>query len=242
LVAETALHRRYVQRLTRVRAGTLARVLAADTASTTAFVERVVPIVLASQEATVSQADAYLSAEAGIATRTSTEPWGLNPAALIGRRARRGDWLEDVYARNHRASESTFAERMAREVNTDVTLAERAANYVHTDGDPRITGYRRVLSAGKNCGLCVAAATQRYGKGDLRPIHRACGCTTQPIYGGAGGYRKPSKSQLNALYEKAGGTDFKSLRRIQVDQADLPDVAVVDTDLGPTLIRVPEAA
>lgn len=240
-MAETALHRRYTRRLATVRTSTIARVLAADTASTRAFVDRVVPVVLAAQAVAVAQADAYMSLEAGTATRTSTEPWRLNPAALIGRRARRGDYLEDVYARNHRAAESTFAERMAREVNTDITLAERAATYVHTEGDPRITGYRRVLSAGKNCALCVVAATQRYGKGDLRPIHRSCGCTTQPIYGASGGYARPSRSQLNTLYERAGGTDFKSLRRISVDEADLPVVEIVDTDLGPTLTRVPAA-
>lgn len=233
---ETALHRIYVSRLARVRTATLARVLAADTSSTAAFVARVVPLVLASQEVTVASADAYLSMEAGMATSTSTGPWGLNPAALIGHRARRGEFLEDVYARNHRSAESTFAERMAREVNTDITLAERAGTYVHTEGDTRIIGYRRVLSAGKNCALCVVAATQRYSKGDLRPIHHACKCTTQAIHGDAVGYRRPNRGQLNALYERAGGTDFESLRRIQVDQADLPDVAIVESVLGPTLV------
>jgi hypothetical protein len=241
-VAETELHRRYGRRLARVRTGTLARVLTADTRSTTAFVDAVVPVVLAAQETTVGEADAYLSMEAGLATRTSTEPWRLNPAPLIGVHARRGDFLEDVYARNHRAAEGSFRERMAREVNTDVTLAERGATFVHTAGDERIVGYRRVLSPGKNCGLCVVAATQRYSKGDLRPIHLSCGCTTQPIYGTAGSYRRPTRAQLTGLYERAGGTDFKSLRRMSVDEADLPDVVVVDSSLGPTLTRVPEAA
>lgn len=233
---ETALHRRYVTRLNGVRTSTLARVIAADTSSTTAFVDRVVPLVLAAQEVTVASADAYLSTEAGMATGSSTEPWGLNPAALIGHRARRGEFLEDVYARNHRSAESTFVERMAREVNTDITLAERAGTYVHTDGDPRITGYRRVLSASKNCGLCVAAATQRYGKGDLRPIHHACKCTTQPTYGDAGGFRKPSRSQLSELYERAGGTGARQLSRIRADNADLPTVEIVESTLGPTLV------
>jgi hypothetical protein len=217
-----------------VRSGTLARVLAADTPSTAAFVDRVVPLVLASQEVTVAQADAYLSMEAGLATGTSTEPWGLEAAAIIGVRARRGDFLEDVYARNHRASEATFQERMTRLVNTDITLAERGATYVHTAGDERITGYRRVLSAGKNCALCVVAASQRYGKGDLRPIHQSCGCTTQAVYGDGTGYRRPSRAQLTQLYQQAGGTDAASLRRITAP--DLPAVEIVDSDLGPTLI------
>jgi len=241
-VAETELHRLYMRRLAGVRSAAITRVIAADTASTVEFVDRVVPIVLAAQEVTVAQADAYLSLEAGLATGTSTAPWGLDASQLIGRRARRGDWLEDVYARNHRAAEGTFPERMAREVNTDITLADRAATYVHTDGDPRIVGYRRVLSPGNNCGLCVVAATQRYHKSDLRPIHRSCGCTTQPIYGTGEGYVRPNRRQLAALYERAGGTDTRSLSRIRVDRPDLPVVEVGVTDLGPTLLRVPEAA
>lgn len=205
---------------------------AADTASTDEFVARTVPLVLAAQTTTVAQTDAYLSMEAGLATGTSTEPWGLNAAALIGVHARRGDFLEDVYARNHRATEGSFQERMAREVGTDVTLAERSATFVHTEGDTRITGYRRVAS-GAACALCAVAATQRYSRGDLRPIHHGCSCTTAPIYGSGTGWRKPNRATLNVLYERAGGTDYQSLRRITADDET---VEVVDSVLGPTLV------
>ena len=234
-MAESALHRRYTGQLDRLRAATTARVVGADTANTAEFVDIVVPIVLGAQAATVAAADAYLSTDAGLATDTSTDPWGLEAAALIGVHARRGDFLEDVYGRNHRAAEGTFPERMRRLVNTDITLAERAATYVHTEGDPRIVGHRRVLGGGNNCALCVVAATQRYAKSDLRPIHHKCGCTTQPVYGDGAGYRPPSRAQLDALYVRAGGTSSSSLRRITVDAADLPDVVVVDSGLGPTL-------
>lgn len=235
-MAETRLQSAYQRRLTTLRARTLALVIAGDTTSTTEFVDRVVPLVLASQEATVAAADAYMSAEAGLATGTSTEPWGLDPAQLIGVKARRGDFLEDVYGRNHRSTASTFAERMAREVNTDITLADRAATYVHTEGDTRISGYRRVLSAGKkNCGLCVVASDRLYSKSDLRPIHQHCGCTTQAIYDGtAKGWAKPDKALIRELYGKAGSASSHSLTRIRAK--DLPDVKVVDSDLGPTLV------
>jgi hypothetical protein len=209
----------------------------ADTASTSRFVAAVVPIVLGSQHATVAEVDAYLSTEAGLATGTSTEPWGLAAGQLSGVRARRGDWLEDVYARNHRSRQSSFAARMAREVNTDITLAHRGATWVHTEGDSRVTGYRRTLSAGKNCGLCVVASSTRYSKGDLQPIHSHCRCGTAPIYGAAKNWKKPDKAQLNALYARAGGADYTSLRRIHVDESDLPDVLVVDSNLGPTLVE-----
>lgn len=234
---ETRLQRAHRQRLQRLRDRTLAAVIAADTANTTSFVERVVPVVLAAQEATVAATDAYLSTEAGLATSSSTAPWGLDARMLVGVAARRGDFLEDVYGRNHRADQSTFGQRMTREVNTDITLADRAATYVHTEGDTRITGYRRVLSSGKNCGLCVAAATRRYTKADLSPIHSHCRCGSQPIYTPVSDWQKPNKAQLNELYARAGGSDYSSLRRIQVADSDLPDVAVVGSTLGPTLVR-----
>lgn len=235
-MAETRLQAAYRRRLDLLRTRTLNLVTAADTRSTTSFIERVVPLVLAAQEATVAAADAYMSAEAGLATASSTEPWGLNPSMLIGVRARRGDFLEDVYARNHRADVSSFAERMAREVNTDITLADRATTYVHTEADTRISGHRRVLSAGKkNCPLCVVASDRLYHKSDLRPIHAHCGCTTQAIYNGtAEGWAKPSPAQIRDLYEKAGSTSAHSLTRIRVK--DLPEVKVIDSDLGPTLV------
>lgn len=233
---ETALQRTYRRRLTQIRTRTLNLVTAADTSSAEAFVARVVPLILAAQEATVAQADAYLSMEAGLATSTSTEPWGLEASKLIGVAARRGDFLEDVYGRNHRARQSSFIERMAREVNTDITLADRAASFVHTDGDSRITGYRRTLSAGKNCALCAVAATRRYHSGDLSPIHSHCRCGVQPLYAPVEAWTKPNKPQLDALYQRAGGTDYQSLRRLSVPESDLPDVAVVDSRLGPTLV------
>lgn len=210
--------------------------LAADQVSTDGFVARVVPLVLGAQRVAVTQTDAYMSTEAGLATGTSTEPWGLDASALIGAHARHGDFLEDVYGRNHRSDASTFTERMAREVNTDITLADRAATFVHTEGDSRITGYRRTLSAGKNCALCVAAATRTYHKGDLQPIHAHCACGTQPIYGPATEWTKPTNDLLRSLYQRAGGNDPAAPSRLSVDAAELEGVDVVFTTLGPTLV------
>lgn len=210
--------------------------IASDSADTDQFVATVVPLVLGAQRVAVTQTDAYMSAEAGLATGSSTEPWVLDASALIGVHARRGDFLEAVYGRNHKVDAGTFAERMAREVNTDITLADRAATFVHTEGDERITGYRRTLSAGKNCALCVAAATRIYHKADLQPIHSHCACGTQPIYGRVPEWTKPTNDLLRSLYARAGGNDYGSLRRLSVDLAELDGVDVVLTDLGPTLV------
>lgn len=239
---ETALNRAYRRRLSSIRDRTTARVIAAQTADADAFVADVVPLVLDAQRRVVREADVYLSTEAGLATGTSTEPWGLDADELIGAKARNGDALEAVYARNLSAAESSFVKRMVREVATDISLADRSATYVHTAADTRVRAYRRTLSAGKNCGLCIAAATREYHKEDLRPIHLACKCGTQPVYGPAQAWTKPTNDMLRDLYAKAGGTDRSSLSRIRVDTPNLPDVDIITTNLGPTLTRAAAAA
>jgi hypothetical protein len=238
----TRLHLAYRARLDRLRAAVVARALAAEDP------DAAVLLVLAAQRQVVADVDAYMSMEAGLATGTSTEPWGLNADPLIGHNARRGTFLEDVYGRNWVAAASSFESRITREVNTDITLADRGAGFVHTEGDSRIVGTRRVLGSGPNCGLCVAAATRAYFKRDLRPIHQHCGCTTQPIYSlkDPESWTKPTNEALNNLYARAGGTDKKSLGRIVVADADLPPgvkpgvlhpVEIIDTpELGPTLV------
>lgn len=239
----TRLHLAYRSRLDRLRAVAVARALQADDP------EAAAQIVLAAQRQTVADADAYMSMEAGLATGTSTEPWGLNPDPLIGAAARRGRPLEDVYGANWVSAYGSFTGRITREVNTDITLADRGATFVHTEGDSRIVGTRRVLGSGPNCGLCVAAATRAYRKSDLRPIHQHCGCTTQPLYSlrDPASWVKPTNDALSKLYARAGGTDARRLGRITVDDADLPPgvkpgvlrpVEIIETpELGPTLVQ-----
>lgn len=238
----TRLHRAYRTRLDRLRAAAVARTLQADDP------EKAVQIVLAAQRQAVADADAYMSLEAGLATGSSTQPWGLTPDPLIGRAARRGTFLEDVYGRNWVAAAGTFAGRITREVNTDITLADRGAVFVHSEGDSRIVGTRRALGAGPNCGLCVAASTRAYASHELRPIHQHCGCTTQAIYSlkDPKAWVKPTNDALTKLYARAGGTEGSKLSRIVVNDADLPPgvkagelpvTEIVDTpELGPTLV------
>lgn len=239
----TRLHLAYRARLDRLRRTTVAVALRADDP------EAAVQLVLEAQRSAVANVDAYMSLEAGLATDTATEPWGLDPEQLIGQAARRGRALEDVYGANWISDVGSFAGRISREVNTDISLADRAGGFVHTEGDSRIVGTRRVLGAGPNCGLCVAAATRHYRKRDLRPMHHHCGCTTSPIYADtADGWNKPTNDMLRSLYARAGSTDAKSLGRITVTEAEvpagvdlerLPAAEIVDSpEVGPTLIAI----
>lgn len=228
----------------RTRAAT-ARVLAADPTDLDGWLADVVPIVLDAQRVAVSVTDAFLSLDAGVATSTSTAPWGLDPDPIIGAAARNGTPLEDVYARNLRAAAGTARQRLTREVATDITLARRRASHLHVVGDPRITGWRRVTGP-RACGLCVVAATRVYRTQELQPIHSHCSCTVQPVYG-PGDAPEVTSEFLEDLYERAGSTTYADLRTIRLDADEIPPgltadglperVAIrVTPELGPTLV------
>lgn len=75
------------------------------------------------------------------------------------------------------------AARASSVASTDVQLASRQAGRASRSENPRVVGFRRVLSGGKNCALCVIASTQRYTVNDLMPIHPGCSCGEEEIYG-----------------------------------------------------------
>jgi hypothetical protein len=75
------------------------------------------------------------------------------------------------------------ANRAFSVASTDVQLASRQAGVESRSSNPRVVGYRRVLSGGLNCALCVIASTQRYTRGELMPIHPGCSCGEEEIYG-----------------------------------------------------------
>ncbi|MEQ4716080.1 hypothetical protein [Nonomuraea sp. B19D2] len=75
------------------------------------------------------------------------------------------------------------AYRLQRAVETDLELTGRNTANAVMEADRRVIGYKRVLSDKPNhCDLCVIASTNTYRRGDLLPIHPACGCTVEPIY------------------------------------------------------------
>ena len=75
------------------------------------------------------------------------------------------------------------ATRAAVLAETDVQLASRQSGLNQRSANGNIVGYRRVLTGSENCALCAIAATQRYNRGDLKPIHPGCDCGEEPIYG-----------------------------------------------------------
>jgi hypothetical protein len=108
----------------------------------------------------------------------------------------RGVGLEDVYRRpfvtlytalsKGKTVSDAVSEGAARAFSlgsTDVKLSTTHTGRSVRGGNNNIVGYRRVLSGGPNCALCVIASTQRYTVDQLQPIHPGCSCGEEPIYG-----------------------------------------------------------
>ena len=66
---------------------------------------------------------------------------------------------------------------------TDLQLAKTHTTRAVLSGKDNVVGYRRVLTGRESCALCAVAATQRYRKDRLLPIHDGCDCGVAPIYG-----------------------------------------------------------
>lgn len=228
----------YRQELARLDRAAFAQLLALWAAGNPdTFPAEAAPVVLAMQRRGVELTDAYLALVAGAATGTTTSPIGLDPDPYIGRHARRGAFVEEVYARpwhqfvrdaqdalgrslstgdavdlflrgDHPAVRAATA-RLEQTVATDLQLATRYAQVAQMTADRRIAGYRRVLGPGRNCGLCVVASTRRYHVAELQPIHPHCRCTVEPITQDIpAGTQVVDRDRLAAVNERIAGGNY----------------------------------
>ncbi len=124
-------------------------------------------------------------------TPVETRPRDLDESTL-----RNGPDAQEVYRRPFveawtalagnellRTAVERGASRAASLAETDIQLASREAGRRVRSGNNNIVGYRRVLTGAENCALCAIASTQRYTRGELKPIHPGCDCGEEPIYG-----------------------------------------------------------
>lgn len=154
-----------------------------------AFVERVLPVVLGSQQQMGALTDAYLSALVADMFGGPAISQGVElPAAL------RGTPPEEVYRRPFVTVWTALSQgkslteairqgenRLVSITGTDLQLARTEATRQVLGRDGRVQFYRRVLRGSFNCAMCVIASTQRYRKERLMPIHPGCDCGTRPL-------------------------------------------------------------
>lgn len=220
-----------------------------DRSATASFAARIAARVRGVQGQVAGATDAFLARTLALQSGRPVRPAG---AIDVRGGLRRGVDPLEVYGRTADTYRFRIAEqdppvealqratvRLQVMVEMDVALAARdQASATLSRSTVAVAGYRRVihpeLAKGGSCGLCIAASDRVYAVAELLPIHERCNCTVLPILGDMGGDGDPglriNADDLARLYEEAGGTAGKALKRTRY-------VVVEHGELGP-LLRV----
>lgn len=125
------------------------------------------------------------------------------------------------------------ANRVKTAVDLDAQLVVRNQSARFMQEQHTVLGWRRVIhperSKGGTCGLCAAASTRMYPRGELMPIHAGCSCVPTPVLPGEDVAAEMNKVDLGQLYtDSGGGTDSASLKRTRYGVSE-------HGELGPVL-------
>ena len=159
------------------------------------FVATAVPMVAASQQTMAHLVSLYVADQASKATGAAVTP-PLIPAAAIT--DLRGVAPSVVYRRPFIAvwTRLSKGDDLPTAVDRGATrlrrIAEGDMQQTHSESvraamnalPNKPSGWRRVLTGEENCELCVAASTRVYGVEHLNPLHPACDCRVEPVFGG----------------------------------------------------------
>lgn len=191
------------------------------------FVGDITPIVAGAQQQISGLTAASLARQLQVSVGGSGRPSAVSPVRVTGAGVRNGADPAVVYERPFHLVWRQLADlpkepgsidqainagldRAVELAMTDLQLAKTATARDVLAKDKHATAYRRVLEGQYSCGLCIVAATLRYRKSELLPIHPGCDCSVAPIYGD-----EDPGHPLTAMVNVDGK---------QVPIADLPDV------------------
>lgn len=196
-----------------------------DEALAAALAAQSAGVSITAQQAVIGATKQYVTAVVGILNgRRAPIP------AVRTRPIRNGTHLPLVYLRAAEAYRRAIAfgadpqEALKQALNragglvaTDISLSAQLMQDGLMDA-LGVTTYRRVirpeLSESGSCGLCIAASNQIYYVGTLLPIHPPhCKCITLPIVDGNDPGRDLNEDDLKRLYDDAGGTSARALKR-----------------------------
>lgn len=213
-----------------------------DTFAVSGMAARSATLSLSATDSTRRLQRSYLTAsfrELGVSTkdlptslasypRTTADPlevWQRPVGQWIWARRNGGSLLEQRTALND------YLEDLGR---TDVQVAERDEAQHLYESRTEITGYRRVIhpemSASGTCGLCIAASSRFYHRGDLLDIHDRDHCTTMGVTADFDPGLRINADDLKKLYAAAGGNTAEVLANTRIR-------TVEHGELGPVLIK-----
>lgn len=201
--------------------------------------------------------------QVAIANGEDFTPVAARSQDLTDERLRNGPSSDEVYRRpfvemwtalsNNALISTAIGFGAARAVSlaeTDIQLASRVAGLNQRNANNNIVGYRRVLTGSENCALCAIASTQRYRRGNLKPIHPGCDCGEEPLYGdfdpgqvidpaGLESVHQALVEQLGVSDRQARSADIGKFVQYEDEQrlADFTEIVVTREhgEYGPTL-------
>lgn len=161
-----------------------------------AFVTAVTPVVEAAQRTVSTLTSSYLNTIASEMAGSHHPPVTVSPSEVTGSAVRAGVDPAVVYRRPYHQVWTDLAagtpldkavtkaeERAVKTAATDLQLAKTHTAQRQFAGDERVVGYRRVPQGTYTCALCLIVSTRRYHKKKLMPVHPACDCGIEPLFG-----------------------------------------------------------
>lgn len=172
------------------------------------LVRLVTPVVVAGQLRSASLTVAYLQAlanEAGVAppaaVDASVTAYRAVPAAVVYRRPAVTLYTALSNGVSFTDAKAQGLTRLVSLASTDIQQA-RNRQAAASIGGSGFSSFRRVLSGTENCELCATAASHRYNRGDLMPIHPGCDCGVTPD--GFGQASEPDEAARETVVHEHG--------------------------------------
>lgn len=178
------------------------------------FVATIVPAMEGAQRQAAVATDAYLARVESLTLGRATQPVGV-ALDVSTTEAMRGVAAEEVW---HRPAKEVYRSldqgldvvgagqrglaRARSLATTNLELAHTHAARHCLNRRDTVVGYRRVTRGGVSCALCLIAATQRYRKQNLMPIHPGCHCKVHAIHAGHDPGQTLNDAQLTAVRDK----------------------------------------
>lgn len=160
----------------------------------------------------------------------------VTPVEVYRRPVERFLWARKNGVPFEQATDDAIA-RLQELAERDVLTAARDEDQLVYEASKQVLGYRRIvhpeLSRSGSCGLCLAAAANRYRVADLLPLHSGCNCDTLPITEGDDPGFRLNQDDLKKLYAAAsssGADDLLNVRATVNEHGELGPVLVKQGD------------